>query len=115
MKVHFKRRPICYLFISIVLTVYCFILLKRTLTFLYGTRTRLLTETEFFGLINSTYGNRRVLERIELPDGSTMTVCDVIKIKHERFYVFRQAEVPVGTVTTLLLQTPEGKHVEEHC
>ncbi|PIO71091.1 hypothetical protein TELCIR_07019 [Teladorsagia circumcincta] len=47
-------------------------------------------------------------ERIELSDGSVVNVCDIIRIKHGRFYVFRLAEVPLGAHTTLLLKTPKG-------
>ncbi|VDO30884.1 unnamed protein product [Haemonchus placei] len=67
-----------------ILAIYCCTVLFKTVKHEYHNRSMSMSEAEFFELINMTYGEKRIL-----------------------LYVFRLAELTLGTHTTVLLETPE--------
>ncbi|XGW18218.1 hypothetical protein V3C99_002662 [Haemonchus contortus] len=107
MKVQLKPGKICIGVSSGIMAIYWCTVLFKTVKHEYRNKSMSMSEAEFFELINMTYGEKRILEHIELLDGSYVNVCDVIRSKRGRVYVFRLAELTVGTHTTVLLETPE--------
>ncbi|WKX99150.1 hypothetical protein Q1695_014212 [Nippostrongylus brasiliensis] len=66
-----------------------------------------LTNREFFHLLNATYGTLRLMESVRNDDGSKVDVRDSLRYRDGKYYVVREAAVEVGTETVVLLKTPQ--------